>query len=278
MSVKFAVITPTYNRPDHLIEAIKSVLAQTHTDWLHVICNDCSTVDYSKALPWLKDPRVRYVSTPVNGGCHAARNRAIDEAVSAGAEYLTFLDDEEQLVPECLEIAARMIQAHPEIGWFISNTTGEKKISTRQITREGFYDWIDDYMYGPALRGDKTHVISVKVLGQLRLDQRYRASNIWRFRLELSRRTRIWCYPFNSKVIQYLEGGITKGGNRYPRTWLELYSRFARHLFVIRLRPTKSAAYVSLVSELAKTPKRAFYLLTGKVKPYKNPPATKIMQ
>ncbi len=260
----FAIIVPTFNRPELLRQSMDSVLGQTYPHWLMVICDDCSTADYGPLFSSITDPRIVTLRNPRNGGCNQARNLAIDEAIRRNADYMTLLDDEETLHPRCLELALPQIQAHPDHAWFISNTSGEAKTSTRQIVEEASSDWIDDYCYGKTLRGDKTHVISLKVLDDIRFDGRYRASNMWPFYMPLSARTRIWTYPFASKHIQYLEGGITKTSSRYPRTWLEIYSRFARHAYAISLRPTKGAAYKCLLMELLKTPKRLIYLLCGK--------------
>lgn len=266
----FGVILPTYNRPDLVREAVQSVLDQDYPHWKLLITNDGSARDYSEVEAWFRqDPRIHYVRTPGNHGCNYARNVAIDAAFREGCDFLTFLDDEERMNPGALAQAAAIIPQHPDVGWFISNTDGERKKSTKEIQGERYFDWIDDYMYGDLLDGDKFHVIATKTLGDLRLDGRFRASNIWRFRLKLSVRTRIWGYPYASKWMRYMDTGITKSISRYPKTWLELYSRFARHAFVISLRPGKLAAWKYLLLELVKTPKRALYIATGKVGPKK---------
>lgn len=272
--MKFGVIIATYNRPDYIIEAIQSVIAQSYSDWSILICNDGSSKDYSPIAPWLKDSRIRYTRIAENRGCNYARNVAIEMAKEQNCDYLIFMDDEDQLDPRCLEIASGILTKYPDVGWFISNTFGERKKGNRDITEECYFSWIDDYMYGDLLAGDKTHIISMKTLGDLRMDGRFRSSNIWRFRLILSTKTKLLGYPYPSKFIQYLDTGITKGSSRYPKTWLELYSRFARHAFAIWICPRKLVAYKYLTLELLKTPKRALYILTGKSKPKSKVPIT----
>lgn len=263
--MKFGIIVPTYNRPRHLEACVAAALSQTYGDWIIVICNDASTIDYTTIVEqWKNDPRIIYIKRDKNGGCNAARNTAIDEAASQGADYIIFCDDEETLDPRCLETAAETINAHSDVGWYISNTSGETKSSSRKIVRDGYYDWIDDYSYGPALRGDKTHIIALTTLVKIRFDGRYRASNMWPFYLKLAARTKIWGYSFPSKKIQYLEGGITKTNNRYPRTWLEIYSRFYKHALAIQIRPSKIIAVKYLLIELLKTPKRIVIMLLKK--------------
>lgn len=266
MAIVFGVIIPTFNRPEYLGEAIQSVRAQTYPHWQLFICNDCSTADYGAVMDrYRDDPRIHWTRTPVNSGCNLARNLAIDLAVEHGVDYITLLDDEETFDPRCFEVAAEQIARHPEVQWFISNNSGERKASTRDITEERYFDWIDDYVYGKALRGDKTHMISVRTLGDIRFDGRFRASNMWPFFLPLAARTKIWGYPYPSKVMCYLEGGITKTNTRYPRSELEIWSRWARHWLAIRLRPGKLKAWRNLLQELLKTPRRAWLLKSGRV-------------
>jgi glycosyltransferase involved in cell wall biosynthesis len=264
--MKFGIIVPTFNRPELLLQAFQSALDQTYSNWEFHVCNDGSSADYSAAENGIDDPRFFYTRTPGNHGCNYARNIAIERAIANQCDFITFMDDEEKLAPRCLEVAMEKIKAHPDVGWFISNTFGESKPSSRDIVEEGHYSWIDDYLYGKRLRGDKTHVISVKAMGDLRLDGRFRISNTWRFRLRMNQRSAIWAYPFPSKWIQYSEGGITKTPSNIPRTWPEVHSRYVRHWIAITIRPGKLAAYKYLALELLKTPRRAWYVLTGKGK------------
>lgn len=255
--MKFAIIIPTFNRPAFLGRAIRSVLNQTYSDWVLVVCDDCSTVNYGEVEPWLADSRISMVRTDKNGGCNAARNRAIDKAFEFDVDYiLTSLDDEDELDPLCLEKAAQQIQAHPQYGWFISNTFGADKPSSKVIREEREYDWIDDYMYGKALRGDKTHIVSMRTLGSIRFDSRYRSSNMWPFYLALAAKSKIWGYPYQSQKKDYLEDGITRNVKRAPRSYRVIYSRFAKHAYCVWLRPFKWAAYKYFLSEFLKSPGR----------------------
>ncbi len=94
----FSIIIPTYRRPDLLVEALESVVAQTRHDW------ECLVVDDGGgqvAVP--DDPRIRVLVRPVTGGPAAARNTGIE---AAGGRFLTFLDDDDRYAPRRLELAA----------------------------------------------------------------------------------------------------------------------------------------------------------------------------
>lgn len=257
----FAIIIPTYNRPDLIHRSLESALAQNYPHWLAIVSDDGSSKDYTAVKAQFTIPKIHFIANPKNSGCNQARNLAIDEAIRLGASHLVLLDDKDMLAPDALTQADHQIRAHPDYGWFISNTFGDSKPSSRPIIQEQACDWIDDYSYGKTLRGDKTHVIALSLLREdIRFDGRYRTSNMWPFYMSLSTRTKIWAYPYASKKIHYLAGGITKTSSRYPKNWLEIYSRFARHAYAIRLRPGKISAYKHLLLELLKTPKRILYL------------------
>lgn len=262
----FGIIVPTYNRPGYLIEAIRSLQAQSWPHWKMLVCDDASTADYASVAPFLADTRIVMTRAAENGGPNRARNIAIDRAVQEGCDYIVFMDDEDRLEPQALEVAAAKVAAHPEAGWLISNTCGDRKAGQREIEREGRVDWFADYVYGRTLRGDKTHVISLNKLREIRFDGNLRVET-WHFFQPLAARTQPWAYPFPSRRIRYLDDGITRTHSRHPRSWREIRSRYARHLQAIRLRPGLADAYRYLVVELLKTPGRLLRLLASKPTP-----------
>lgn len=97
---KVSVIVPTYNYADFLPEALRSVLAQTFTDYEVIIVDDGSTDSTSQVIkPFLADTRVRYIYQR-NKGQSAARNTGIRHATG---EFVAFLDADDIWLPEKLE-------------------------------------------------------------------------------------------------------------------------------------------------------------------------------
>jgi len=70
---EIAVIIPTYNRAQMLARALRSVLAQTESDWECVIIDDGSTDDTSAVVESFAEPRFRLLAQ-ANQGPAAARN------------------------------------------------------------------------------------------------------------------------------------------------------------------------------------------------------------
>src|ERR1019366_7503629 len=99
---KFSIIIPTYNRLDYLKQALRSVWAQTFTDYEIIVVDDGSndgTREYLNGL-WSK---LRILSQP-NSGPGAARNVGIREAQG---EYIALVDSDDLWFPWTLEIFAR---------------------------------------------------------------------------------------------------------------------------------------------------------------------------
>lgn len=96
-----SIIMPSYNTAAYIAESIRSVLAQTYSNWELIIVDDCSTDDTDAVVaPFLADARVRYLKNDVNSGAAISRNRALREAKG---EWIAFLDSDDLWHPEKLE-------------------------------------------------------------------------------------------------------------------------------------------------------------------------------
>ncbi len=105
-----SVVIPAYNSGRYLDEAVRSVIAQTFTDWECIVVDDGSTEDLSRIGKM--DPRVRLIRQP-NSGVAAARN--IGVAHSTG-EFVAFLDHDDIWLPEKLEAQVTAMKSDGEIG------------------------------------------------------------------------------------------------------------------------------------------------------------------
>jgi teichuronic acid biosynthesis glycosyltransferase TuaG len=97
-----SVITPAYNASAFIAECIRSVQAQAHSNWEHVIVDDCSSDDTRAIVERFQasDPKVRLIPNQSNLGVAETRNRAIAEA---GGQFVAFLDSDDLWLPEKLE-------------------------------------------------------------------------------------------------------------------------------------------------------------------------------
>lgn len=112
---RVSVLMPVYNtQPEHLREAIDSILAQTFGDFEFLILNDLSTApQVEEVVKSYSDPRIVYAVNERNLGISGARNRLLD---MAKGEYLAVMDHDDISLPERFEKQVAFLDAHPEVG------------------------------------------------------------------------------------------------------------------------------------------------------------------
>jgi len=145
--MKFTVVIPLYNKEDHILRAINSVLSQTHNEFELIIVDDGSTDSSVKAVKKCNDSRIRLVQQS-NEGVSSARNKGIK---LAKYEYIGFLDADDAWKPHFLETISKLIEKHPYAGAYAtayeivkssSKTVLPKSVLSLEKNWEGI---IDDY-------------------------------------------------------------------------------------------------------------------------------------
>lgn len=120
-----SIITPAYRAADIIAETVRSVQAQTYSDWELLIAEDCgpdATRNIVRGLAQ-SDTRVKLLEMPENGGPAMARNLALSEA---RGRWLAFLDSDDLWQPEKLERQLAFHRAHPDA---VISFTGFRRIS-----------------------------------------------------------------------------------------------------------------------------------------------------
>jgi teichuronic acid biosynthesis glycosyltransferase TuaG len=97
-----SIITPSWNVERFIEETVRSVQVQTLADWELLISDDCSTDRTPQLIEAIaeRDPRVKLIRQPKNGGPALARQASID---SAQGRFLAFLDSDDLWLPKKLE-------------------------------------------------------------------------------------------------------------------------------------------------------------------------------
>jgi hypothetical protein len=104
-----SVIIPTYERREYVGRAVRSVLAQTFSDFEVIVVDDGSTDGTEEALAGV-DPRIRYRWQP-NRGVAAARNAGIGLARGG---IVAFLDSDNRWLPHHLALVTEALERNPE--------------------------------------------------------------------------------------------------------------------------------------------------------------------
>jgi len=106
----FSVVVATYKRPRLLQDALASILEQTCQDFEILLVNDGGDL-VENTLDWIgRDPRITYIRQP-NRGPSGARNAALK---LARGRYIVYLDDDDLMRPEHLEILKQHLSTAPD--------------------------------------------------------------------------------------------------------------------------------------------------------------------
>ena len=114
-----SIIIPSYNRAHLIAETLKSVAAQTFTDYEVLVIDDGSKDNTEEILKPLcdTDSRIRYVKQ-VNGGVSTARNHGLRLARGV---FVAFLDSDDLWSPWKLALQVQLMRVLPQVGMLWTN-------------------------------------------------------------------------------------------------------------------------------------------------------------
>jgi len=118
MNPKVSVIIPTYNRPQLILKAIKSVLNQTYQNFEIIVVDDGPNDETKKAIENLKESKIKYIKIAENPEIisAAARKRNIGvKNSSSDSKYIAFLDDDDEWLPRFLEETVNELEQKPDL-------------------------------------------------------------------------------------------------------------------------------------------------------------------
>ena len=129
---KVSVIIPTYNRSNFLRAAVQSVLNQTFTDFDIVIVDDASEDDTQAVVASFSDDRIKCIRHPLNRQIAATRNTGM---VNSGGEYIAFLDDDDQWLPEKLAKQVAILDGSASSVGAVYTAFDQVDVATKDVLR-----------------------------------------------------------------------------------------------------------------------------------------------
>jgi len=111
-----SVIVPCFNSAAFVGATLRSVIAQTSGDWECIVVDDGSTDGSADIVGVLaaNEPRIRLIRQANRGVC-AARNAGF-RAASPDTAYVIFLDADDCLEPDALDVMTRYLDQHSHVG------------------------------------------------------------------------------------------------------------------------------------------------------------------
>lgn len=117
--MKISVIIPVYNGENHIIGCLESILAQTYKDFEIIIVNDASTDNTKKIIEnYSPNPAIKVLHNSVNKGQASSINKALKVA---SGEYIAYLDSDDLMVSNRLEIQSKFLDRNPNVGLVFSD-------------------------------------------------------------------------------------------------------------------------------------------------------------
>ncbi len=145
-----SVIIPLYNKAPYIEKAIRSVFAQTYTDWELIVIDDGSTDNSVSVVEMMhcivSSDKVRLIQQK-NAGVSTTRNRGVE---MTQGEYICFLDADDWWNEYFLEEISKAIVAYPDAGiiatnyWYVKN--GRQRVCVQNM-QDGYMDYIAAYLH-----------------------------------------------------------------------------------------------------------------------------------
>lgn len=109
---KVTIGLPVYNAGRFLADALRSIFAQTWTDWELIVVDDGSTDSACDLVERIDDSRVRFYRDGKRQGLSARLNQITR---MARGEFLARMDADDMCHPERIEREVKLLQRHPEV-------------------------------------------------------------------------------------------------------------------------------------------------------------------
>jgi glycosyltransferase involved in cell wall biosynthesis len=139
-----------YNSEATLLDAVRSVFAQTHTDWVLLLIDDGSSDSSLRIARSFRDPRVRVLADGKHRGVVSRYNQIVQDSTT---HYVAHMGADDLMHPLRLEMQMRYLSRHPEIdalgSWaFVIDEkdavigvrrAGPHPLSAAAVLRRGFF-------------------------------------------------------------------------------------------------------------------------------------------
>ena len=112
MMTLISVVIPTYNRVSDLKRALRSVIAQTHTNWEAVVVDNYSNDDTEEMVRALGDSRIAFHRMRNEGVIASSRNCGIQYC---RGEFVAFLDSDDWWTADKLAVALEYLRGGADI-------------------------------------------------------------------------------------------------------------------------------------------------------------------
>ena len=146
------VRTPTYRRPDMLRRAMTCLQAQTDSDWLCEVRDDCPDRSAQAVVEDIGDPRIRYVANRPQKFMVRNLDDCFLRENPYKADYFYMLEDDNHIRPGFLSLGRDILEQEKLAICQINQVVEHGSRTERsRISDEGVFDTLyDERVYAPA--------------------------------------------------------------------------------------------------------------------------------
>lgn len=227
-----SVIVATHNRAKLLPAALRSVLAQSFTDFELIVVDDGSVDGTDAVVASIPDVRLRYIQREKCGGVAAARNTGIR---AAHGTYVAFNDSDDEWLLEKLE---RQVAAMRDNGPTCDMVVCGLLRCSRELIRrypQSFDGWpgalTHQQVLGGALAYTQTWLVKREVLLAVGgFDEQMRVWSDWEMLIRLSARIQIRTIPAVLVMSDMDTQGLTAVASRFTVSMGYILRKHQQHL------------------------------------------------
>lgn len=215
--VTLTIVTPTYNRADHLKSLFKSLKCQTNMNFKWLVVDDGSTDDTEQVIQeFVADGQIsiQYLKRE-NGGKH----RALNTGIAAIGTELTFIVDSDDYLPEdAVEIILTYHDKYKNTrglcGYSFLRCYEDGSVNTAYFRKDEEIASYRDIRINGNIGGDKAEVFYTEVLKQFPFPE-FKGEKflpedlVW---MQMSGPYRMVHINRCIYIGEYLDGGLTKTG------------------------------------------------------------------
>jgi glycosyltransferase involved in cell wall biosynthesis len=234
-----SVVLPTHNRADLVQRAVRSVIAQSYSNWELLVIDDASDDDSPEVFNTFTDSRIRVLRRDEQGGASATRNTGLAEA---RGEFVAYLDDDNVMHPHWLKAVAWAFDLHPETLVIIGARIIDDELRNQGLGRGGWpqlaIPGFDRDAIADESVADLMQVAHRRELPGARFDERIRVVEDWDLLARLTRDRDPLLFPAVSGIY------TTSASDRFMDTGLlEQESRRVREkIKAMRIEPDAQMA------------------------------------
>lgn len=107
----YSIIMPTRERADVLHFAIRTVLKLTRSNYELIVMDNCGSPGTRQVVEAFDSPHIRYFRSPTRLSMADNWEEGLSHATG---DYITFLGDDDGILPDAIEIAAHFHAQHPD--------------------------------------------------------------------------------------------------------------------------------------------------------------------